>query len=109
MDASAFNDVAEKALDDLFTAIDASVGDHVEVDFDNGILTIELPDGGQYVINKNAASQELWVSSPLSGAAHYVYCGETGGWNSTRGGGALVTGLAAELGQATGQQVLILI
>lgn len=100
-----FEDLAEKTLDALFEAIDASIGDDVEVDFDNGILTIELEDGRQYVINKHAPSHELWVSSPLSGAAHYAFDQGAAAWKSTRGGAALVTVLAAELSQVTGTPV----
>ncbi len=105
MDMRAFEDLAEETLDGLFEAIDAAIGDDVDVDFDNGILTIELQDGRQYVINKHAPSQELWVSSPVSGAAHYAFDQGGGTWVSTRGGAALVTVLADELGQVTGASV----
>jgi len=105
MDVSDFEDLAEEALNGLFEALEAAIGDIVEVDFDNGILTIELEDGRQYVINKHAPTQELWVSSPISGAAHYAYNQDRGGWVSTRGAAVLVTALAAELSEVSGQSV----
>lgn len=105
MDVSDFERLAEETLDGLFEAIDAAIGDSVEVDFDNGILTIELEGGRQYVINKHAPTQELWVSSPLSGAAHYAYNPEAAAWVSTRGDAVLATVLAAELSEVSGQSV----
>lgn len=105
MDSATFEDLAEETLDGLFDAIDDAIGDDVEVDFDNGILTLELQDGRQYIINKHAASKEIWVSSPVSGAAHYAYDLEAGNWISTREGGALSDVLAAELKGLTGQDV----
>lgn len=107
MDSSAFEDLAEETLERLFGALDEAIGDDADVDFEGGILTIELEDGRQYIINKHAASQEIWVSSPVSGAAHYAYDMEAGAWVSTRGGGVLSQTLAAELHQITGQSVVL--
>lgn len=105
MEESAFAALAEETLERLFDALDAAIGDDAEVDFEGGILTIELEDGRQYVINKHGASQEIWVSSPISGAAHYAYNLEAGTWISTRGGDVLSHTLATELGQVSGQSL----
>ena len=102
MDANEFENLAEQTLENLFEALDESIGDVVDVDFDNGVLTMELEDGRQYIINKHAPNQEIWLSSPLSGAAHYA-CGEANVWTSTRGNEALNDVLAAEFKQITGQ------
>lgn len=105
MDTAAFEDLAEETLERLFDALDAAVGDDADVDFDSGILTIELEDGRQYVINKHTASKEIWVSSPVSGAAHYAFNLEAGTWISTRGGDVLSQTLSAEFGKITGKNV----
>ena len=47
-----------------------------------GILTLALEQGGQYVINKHGPNKEIWVSSPVSGAAHFKHA--DGRWTSTR-------------------------
>jgi len=104
MDANEFENLAEQTLEDLFEALDEAVGDVADVDFDNGILTVELADGRQYIINKHAPNQEIWLSSPLSGAAHYAY-GENQVWTSTRGNEALKAVLAAEFKQITGRDI----
>ena len=107
MDASAFEDLAEETLEHMFGALDEAIGDDADVDFEGGILTIELEDGRQYIVNKHTASQEIWVSSPVSGAAHYAYDVESGTWVSTRGGGVLSQTLAIEMQQITGQAVVL--
>jgi len=104
MDANEFENLAEQTLENLFEALDEAVGDVADVDFDNGILTVELADGRQYIINKHAPNQEIWLSSPLSGAAHYAY-GESQVWTSTRGNESLKAVLAAEFKQITSRDI----
>jgi frataxin len=53
------------------------------VDLEGGILSISLPGGGTYLINKHAPNREIWLSSPKSGAWHFRHDPEAG-WISTR-------------------------
>ena len=93
-----FETLANQVLEDLFEQLETAVGDDAEVDFENGILTVELESGGQYVINKNAPSRQIWLSSPKSGAHHFDQDEATGRWVSTRGAGDLLVLLGGELG-----------
>jgi frataxin len=61
-------------------------------------MTVALADGRQFVLNKHAPNRQLWLSSPVSGAHHFVPA--DGGWRSTRGPETLAGLLAAELGVA---------
>lgn len=79
MDESAFAQAADAVLARIADAAEAA--DH-EVDFDGGILTVEIEDGGQFVINKHAPNRQVWLSSPKSGAWHFVWDGAA--WVSTR-------------------------
>jgi len=105
MDAHAFEDLAEKTLERLFNALDEAIGGDSDVDLEGGILTIELEDGRQYIINKHTASLEIWVSSPVSGAAHYAYQPDAETWISTRGGADFYETLSAELSLVSGETV----
>ena len=105
MDATEFENLADETLENLFEAIDDAIGGDADVDFENAILTIEWEDGRQYVINKHAPNKQIWLSSPVSGAAHYAFDLEAGTWVSTRGGEALLDVLGAELSQLAGQKV----
>lgn len=105
MDESAFHTLADQTLNRLQTAIEAALGEDLAVDLRGGILTLELDDGRQYVINKHAPTRQIWLSSPVSGAGHFAHDAATGTWRSTRGGAVLTELLAAELATATGRAV----
>lgn len=105
MDESAFEAAAETTLTRLYTVIDETLADEVDAELRGGILTLELEDGRQYVINKHAPSKQIWLSSPVSGAAHFDYDASSKSWRSTRGGPPLAERLAGELKAATGQDV----
>lgn len=103
MDTSAFEKLATEMLDDMMEAIDEQLGDSLDVDLNGGILTVELDDGGQYIINKHGASSQIWMSSPFSGATHYDFDESADVWVSTKGGESLTDVLSAELSKATGK------
>lgn len=105
MDDSAFATLAQETLERLFDTIDAALGSEADVEFQGGILTLEFEDGRTFVINKHLPNREIWVSSPLSGAAHYAFDAEAQAWVSTRGGEVLHDVLARELGRLGGKAV----
>ena len=53
-----------------------------DVDLLDGILTVTLPQGQQYVINKHGVTRQIWVSSPFTGAHHFRLKDEQ--WTCTR-------------------------
>ncbi|GAB6054206.1 iron donor protein CyaY [Magnetospira thiophila] len=103
MDASTFETIADKTLDSYAEIIDELIGDVADVEFQSGILTIDLEGVGQYVVNKQAPTRQIWLSSPVSGASHYAY--EDGVWRSTRSDDILSELLARELSEKTGVRV----
>jgi frataxin len=104
MNQAEFERRAAEILDSLFEQIEDQLGDWLDVEMTGGILQIELPDGGAYVINKHAPNREIWVSSPKSGAWHFA-SGDGAAWRSTRGTEELTVLLAAELAAASGRSV----
>ncbi len=105
MDERAFETLAERTLSRYFDRIETALGDEVEVELRGGVLTIELADGRQYVINKHVPNQQIWLSSPVSGASHYAWDETAKAWLSTRGPERLGQVLAGELTTATGTDV----
>ena len=103
MNQAEFERRAAEVLDSLFEQIEDQLGDWLDVEMSGGILQIELPDGGAYVVNKHAPNREIWVSSPKSGAWHFA--DRDGGWRSTRGAEELTALLAGELAAASGRAV----
>jgi frataxin len=106
MDEREFETLAERTLRDLQAALEDALGDEAEVDLRGGILTVEFDDGRQFVLNKHTPNRQLWLSSPVSGAAHFNPAG-SGAWLATRRGGALNAILAADLSQALGRPVAL--
>ena len=84
MNSTEFKQLADKTLQDLSDAIEDADKDYkLDVDLIDGILNIEMPDGGQYVINRHDASMQIWLSSPISGAGHFSH--KDGLWISSDG------------------------
>lgn len=99
---------AAEILDSLFEQIEDQLGDWLDVEMTGGILQIELPDGGAYVVNKHAPNREIWLSSPVSGAWHFAPAGsgaDKEAWRSTRGTEELTGLLSSELAAASGRAV----
>jgi frataxin len=110
MDEPEFVRQAAKVLDRLMQEIEDQAFDELDVDLEGGILTIGLPEGGQYLINQHASNREIWLSSPKSGAWHFRHDPEAG-WISTRvvdgGRPQLHRLLADELAAVTGNPLAL--
>jgi frataxin len=99
MDEHAFEALASDTLARLAERIEDGLED-ADVELRAGILTLELSDGAQFVVNKHAPNRQIWVSSPVSGASHFAWNGAA--WISTRGPERLEPMLAAEFARLTG-------
>lgn len=102
MDEGDFETLADGTLAAFAKAIEETGAD-VDVELQGGILTLELADRRQYVINRHVANRQIWLSSPISGARHFDPLG--GRWCDTRDGSDLAARLADELAAATGTPV----
>lgn len=94
MDNTTFERLANATLSAIHEACLDQLPD-ADTELQGGILTITLPTG-QYVVNRHGPTQQVWLSSPVSGASHYAY--QDGTWVSTRGGKRLEAVLTEELG-----------
>ncbi len=95
LDESTFTRLADETLGRLFEQLEDAIGDFADVELQDGILTVDFENGGRFVINKHQPNRQVWLASPVSGAAHFAWDG--GGWFSTRGGAPLLAVLAADL------------
>jgi frataxin len=83
MDEPEFERQAGTVLNRLMQEIEDQTMDQLDVDLEGGILSVVLPGGGTYLLNKHAPNREIWLSSPKSGAWHFRHDPEAG-WISTR-------------------------
>ena len=103
MDETLFNSLANPFLESIFEEIEEKDVDMlIDADLNDGILTLELDSGQQYVVSKHAPSKQVWLSSPLSGGLHYDYNDDTESWELTKDGSRLNELLTKELYQLTG-------
>ena len=93
MSDSAFETLA----DSLLRALEEGIGAHADAELQGGVLTVD-GDEGTWVVNKHAPTQQVWLSSPRSGARHYAFDTASGAWKDTRGGADLLALLSSELG-----------
>ena len=105
MDERQFETLAEDLLQRVTTALE-NASDDIDVEMNSGVLTVELEDGRTFVLNKHAPMQQIWLSSPVSGASHYGYDDARGCWQSTRDTRELASTLIDDFAQAGLQVVL---
>jgi len=87
------SDIAHNLLEVISTKLEGV--DELEVDFDGKILSIETATGQQYLLNFHGPTNQLWLSSPITGAHHFEWIDDT--WRSTRSPETLLHILRNEL------------
>lgn len=71
---TSFVTIVEATLNRLCVMVETlDAEDVLEVEQSSGMLTIELPSGKQFVINRQIPAQQIWLSSPLSGGLRFDY------------------------------------
>jgi CyaY protein len=45
----------------------------LEVEYQNGSLTLTLPSKKTLLISKHTPTRQLWLASPISGGLHFIY------------------------------------
>lgn len=72
-----FHDIADEYLESVLVAYEeyAEEVDSNELDIDlaQGVMSLELPGVGSYVINKQPPNKQIWLSSPISGPKRFDY------------------------------------
>ena len=78
---SPFNALADATLEALMESLEAADTDeNLDIDLIQGILTITLENGKQFIVSKHGPSRQLWLSSPISGGLHFPYDEEKKDW-----------------------------
>jgi frataxin len=99
MNESAFHILADQWLamaEDVLEGVET-----LDVEYQHGVLTVVLPSGPTFVVNKHAPMKQLWLSSPISGGLHFSYNDRFGKWTLADGNelGDMLRGDLAKLGQ----------
>lgn len=99
---STFDDVANRTLSHLHDMLenwaDYNGSEEYDISLELGVLTLALGEGGgTFVLNKQAPTRQIWLSSPQSGPSHYSFCQDTQCWIDERSGKELLQFLQGEL------------
>jgi len=74
MEETVFHETADIMLEALVDGVEmADEQGEIEVDYIEGVVSIILVDGEEYVINKHEPTKQIWVSSPFSGSHKFSY------------------------------------
>lgn len=101
MTETEFNQHVDDTLMRIEAAVEASGAD-IEYETASGILTLEFADGSKIIINRQGATQELWVAAK-AGGFHYRWA--DGAWRNTRDGSELLAALSGYVSQQAGESV----
>lgn len=102
MEESEFEALAGATLAKIEQALEASGAD---IDYEmrpGGVLELEFADGSRIIINRHAASREIWVAA-RAGGFHFRHQG--GRWIDTRDGTELFAVLERLVSEQAGEAV----
>lgn len=75
--------VAEKAINKIAEIVELYDQEcKFDIDINDSVLTLKTSDA-TYVINKQSAAAEIWLSSPISGPHHFALVNDR--WRSKSG------------------------
>ena len=104
MDETGFEALAERALQGVEAALEASGIDADIERKEGGVLEIEFGDGSKMIVNRHGAAREIWVAA-RAGGFHFRWDGAA--WRDTRGGDELFALLSRPVSAQNGQPVLL--
>lgn len=107
MNGLSFSTIAANKLDEIAERLyDSPALEDADISSADGVITIELADGAQIVLNRQEPLRQIWLSSP-EGPARFDYDAKTQGWHHEETGVELVATLGAILGRLTGSAVTL--
>ena len=104
MNDSEFNTLADTALKQIETGLEASGADLDFAMVSAGVLEIEFADRSKIIVNRHGAAKEMWVAA-RSGGFHFRWDGKV--WRDTRDNTELMAALSALASAQAGEPVVL--
>jgi len=99
-----FERFADDTLRNLERALDGV--DHIEVDLQMGVLTIEFSDGTRYVVNSHRAAKQIWMAAEHT-AWHFDPGSQGREWRANKDGSELWSTVEAALSRKLGTTITL--
>jgi len=74
MDEAGYHAITDLILDRLMEGLEAAEDAREDLEADSsgdGVINVKIEGKGQWVINKQTPSRQIWLSSPITGPMHY--------------------------------------
>jgi CyaY protein len=104
MTEAEFNDIAERVLEQVRRALEASASEVFVEEKGDGVIELEFVDGSKMVINRHGAAQEIWVAA-RAGGFHFRWADNA--WRDTREGTELFASLSKLVSAQGGTPVVL--
>ena len=103
MSESEFNQRVDAILLGIEEALDETEGD---LDYENisGILTIICPNRSQIIVNRQSATNQIWVATKTNGL-HFDYETSSDSWKGDKDGQELMSAIEQALLNQAGEAV----
>jgi len=76
MDEASYHRISEETLNHFADVLEeADANGDLDVEYQDGILTLILESGKQLLVSKHGVTKQLWLSSPVSGGLHFAWNG----------------------------------
>lgn len=106
MDRQEYLRRADACLERVAAWLEAFDPDEVDYSTSDGVLAMEFADGQRFVLNRQAAANQMWFAAGAS-AWHYDWSAERGAWVDDRDGHALDANVAEQVSRKLGRDVRI--
>ncbi len=104
MDPREYELKADQCLERIANWLEEFDPDEVDFAASDGVLTIEFPDGARYILNRQAASHQMWYAAG-SRAWHYNWSEGANDWQDDRDEHTLDACLAKTISDKIGRSV----
>jgi CyaY protein len=104
MDANEFLRRADECLNRVAKWLETLDPDEVDYSTGDGVVTIEFPDGGKFILSRQAATSQIWLAAGASGR-HYDYDASSDRWRDDKDGHDLYARLASLISEKIGSPV----
>jgi len=104
MDANEFLKRADECLRAVAKWLETLDPDEVDYITGDGVVTIEFPDGGKFILSRQAATNQIWFAADAR-AWHYNRADDAARWVDDRDGHDLYGRLAEVVSERVGHPV----
>jgi CyaY protein len=104
MDANEFAQRSDACLARVARWLEEFDPDEADYSTGDGVVTIEFPDGGRFVLSRQSATSQMWLAAGAHGW-HFDYESSRDRWVDDKDGEELNARLAQALSEKLGREI----